>query len=92
VFEEAKRFALFETLREEEFAPLKNATGSDSPDSARKMLRELHRKWAENEGITLEGEGDVEIDPLVSYNGEGLKDWVLQKHGSLHVKLPLYIQ
>lgn len=53
VFEEAKKFGLFETLREEEFAPLKNSSGDDSPDSARKMLRDLHRKWVEKEGIKL---------------------------------------
>ena len=56
------------------------------------MLKALHRKWIEKEGITLEGEGDIEIDPLVSYNGEGLMQWVLEKYGSSNVKLPLYIQ
>lgn len=53
VFEEAKKFGLFETLREEEFAPLKNATSDDSPDSARKMLHDLHKKWVEKAGIKL---------------------------------------
>jgi len=36
---------LFETLREEEFAPLKNAVGDDSPDTARQYLKNLHRRW-----------------------------------------------
>jgi hypothetical protein len=31
VFEECNKFGLFETLREDEFAPVKNATGLDSP-------------------------------------------------------------
>jgi UDP-N-acetylglucosamine/UDP-N-acetylgalactosamine diphosphorylase len=44
---------LFETLREEEFSPLKNATGDDSPDSARKMLKALNKKWVIEAGITL---------------------------------------
>lgn len=92
MFEEAKRFGLFETLREEEFAPLKNATGEDSPESARQMLRALHRRWVEKEGVKLEGEGEVEVDPLVSFNGEGLRQWVMEKFGTLTVKLPLYVQ
>ncbi len=45
VFEETDKIGLFETIREEEFAPLKNATGDDSPESARQYLKNLHRKW-----------------------------------------------
>jgi UDP-N-acetylglucosamine/UDP-N-acetylgalactosamine diphosphorylase len=29
----------FEVVREEEFAPIKNATGADSPDTARALLK-----------------------------------------------------
>uniref|UniRef100_A0A8I6Y6E4 Uncharacterized protein n=1 Tax=Hordeum vulgare subsp. vulgare TaxID=112509 RepID=A0A8I6Y6E4_HORVV len=38
---------LFEVLREEEFAPVKNANGSayDTPDSAKLMLLRLHSRW-----------------------------------------------
>lgn len=69
VFEECEKFGLFETLREEEFAPVKNATGLDSPESARKLLRDLHAKWLNRAGIETEGEGYVEIDPRLCYNG-----------------------
>lgn len=51
VFEECERFSLFETLREEEFAPVKNATGLDSPESARKIFRELCLQWVKKAGI-----------------------------------------
>ena len=59
VFEETDKIGLFETIRDEEFAPLKNATGEDSPESARQYLKKLHRRWVEDAGVKLEGEGDV---------------------------------
>ncbi len=39
---EMKSCLPFETLREEEFAPVKNATGVDSVDTARELLRKNH--------------------------------------------------
>ena len=40
-------FAKFQVLREEEFAPVKNANGSnfDTPDSARLLVLRLHTRW-----------------------------------------------
>ena len=91
IFEETNKLGLFETVRNEEFAPLKNATGEDSPDSAREYLKKLHRRWVEEAGIKLVGEGDVEISPRRSYNGEGLKEWCEATFGKLEAQLPLYI-
>ncbi|XP_020269639.1 UDP-N-acetylglucosamine diphosphorylase 1-like isoform X2 [Asparagus officinalis] len=72
--------ALFEVLREEEFAPVKNANGAsyDTPDSARLMLLRLHSRWVVAAGgflthsvpLYLTG---VEISPLCSYGGENLE-------------------
>nr|CAD1834542.1 unnamed protein product [Ananas comosus var. bracteatus] len=72
--------ALFEVLREEEFAPVKNANGAtyDTPDSARLMLLRLHSRWVVAAGgfithsvpLYLTG---VEISPLCSYTGENLE-------------------
>ncbi|KAJ0975911.1 hypothetical protein J5N97_017876 [Dioscorea zingiberensis] len=72
--------ALFEVVREEEFAPVKNANGSsyDTPDSARLMLLRLHSRWVVAAGgflthsvpLYLTG---VEISPLCSYSGENLE-------------------
>ncbi|WOL12274.1 UDP-N-acetylglucosamine diphosphorylase 1 [Canna indica] len=79
-FPYAPSMALFEVLREEEFAPVKNANGAsyDTPDSARLMLLRLHSRWVVAAGgfithsvpLYLTG---VEISPLCSYAGENLE-------------------
>uniref|UniRef100_A0A7S3LWH2 UDP-N-acetylglucosamine diphosphorylase n=1 Tax=Palpitomonas bilix TaxID=652834 RepID=A0A7S3LWH2_9EUKA len=74
VFYLSKNFAALEVVREEEFSPVKNAPGSkaDSPDTARALLSNLHRRRLEAAGATIHGEGLVEVSPIVSYDGEGL--------------------
>ncbi|XP_031393161.1 UDP-N-acetylglucosamine diphosphorylase 1 [Punica granatum] len=79
-FPYAPSTALFEVVREEEFAPVKNATGSsfDTPDSARLLVLRLHTRWVVAAGgflthsVPLYATG-VEVSPLCSYAGENLE-------------------
>ncbi|KAF3450033.1 hypothetical protein FNV43_RR06112 [Rhamnella rubrinervis] len=79
-FPYAPSTALFEVLREEEFAPVKNANGSnfDTPDSARLLVLRLHARWVVAAGgflthsVPLYATG-VEVSPLCSYAGENLE-------------------
>ncbi|KAJ7565522.1 hypothetical protein O6H91_02G063800 [Diphasiastrum complanatum] len=80
-FSYAPSVALFEVLREEEFAPVKNASGAsvDTPDTARLLILRLHMRWVVAAGgfilhtVPLYATG-VEVSPLLSYAGENLEE------------------
>ena len=64
---------VFETLRQDEFAPVKNSSGVDSVESAQSMMSEQHRRWLRNRGIRVPGTTRViEISPLVAVEQEDL--------------------
>jgi UDP-N-acetylglucosamine/UDP-N-acetylgalactosamine diphosphorylase len=66
----AERWAVVETSRREEFAPLKNATGDDSPKTAKQAISDLAGDWLEAADVEIpkrpDGETAVmlEISPL----------------------------
>jgi UDP-N-acetylglucosamine/UDP-N-acetylgalactosamine diphosphorylase len=73
----ADRTVTVEAAREDEFSPIKNAEGSDSPATARRHLNRLHARWLEAVGVHVprdaDGEPvDVEIDPRVALEGPDL--------------------
>lgn len=75
VFPMAERVGLMEVARDEQFAPVKNAPGSnvDSPDTARAAVLKLHARWVERAGGRVEAAEGVEVSPLLSYAGENLE-------------------
>lgn len=75
VFVFAKKFRVWQGVREEEFSPLKNAdsAGQDCPTTARTDLLKLHKKWLLAAGAKSV-DGNVEVSPLLSYAGENLTD------------------
>ena len=96
VFQFARKFAVWEVIRKEEFSPLKNADGpaaDDTPSTARRSIFELHARYVERAGGSFVDQRDhtltnghqksevvCEISPLVSYAGEGLAEIVEGKH------------
>ncbi len=68
-----------EVHREEEFSPVKNAAGRDSPEQCRRDMTTLALSWLESCGARIERAGDgsfdgfVEISPLTALDAEELK-------------------
>ncbi len=56
------RAVLVEGLREEEYAPVKNARGPESPATARAAMVARDRRWLEAAGWRLPPAGRVELD------------------------------
>ena len=76
----ARRFALMETSRRHEFEPLKNAKGTESPDSVRQRMSDLYGEWLDQVGAKVLGRGPdhsvtfgIEISPLYALDAAELK-------------------
>ena len=69
----------FGVLREEEFSPVKNADGNDSPKTARNMIGRLHREWLRKAHVAIDPKKLYEVSPTISYAGEGLKQSVFDR-------------
>ena len=76
--EYARRSVTMEVIRSEEFSPVKNATGVDSPETARRDLSELHASWLEQAGIRVPRNNDrtlavrIEISPRFALDSHDL--------------------
>lgn len=60
----AERTCCIEVDRAEEFSPVKNRTGPDSPETARRAMDTLFKGWLAGAGITVSHQALVEISPL----------------------------
>jgi UDP-N-acetylglucosamine/UDP-N-acetylgalactosamine diphosphorylase len=61
----ASKSVILETLREQEFAPIKNAASVDSPETARQLMVGRAADWLESAGVTIPRKPDGSVDCLI---------------------------
>lgn len=59
-----------EVSRPQEFAPIKNASGQDSPESSRKLMNAEYHRWCEESGVKVADHVVIEVSPLFAANAE----------------------
>jgi UDP-N-acetylglucosamine/UDP-N-acetylgalactosamine diphosphorylase len=64
----AKRWLAVSARREDEFAPLKNATGPDSPEAVRKAISDRSARWLAAAGVMVPAGVPVEVRPVFALN------------------------
>jgi len=90
----AQRWTVVETTRSEEFVPLKNATGPDSPEVVRQAISTQAAQWLEKAGLKVPraANGDaavpIEISPLFALDAEELAGKVDR---NLQINGPTYL-
>jgi UDP-N-acetylglucosamine/UDP-N-acetylgalactosamine diphosphorylase len=74
----AERWTVVETSHREEFEPLKNATGKDSPETVKQAISDLAADWLAQAGVAVPRREDgkaalaLEISPLYALDAEEL--------------------
>jgi UDP-N-acetylglucosamine/UDP-N-acetylgalactosamine diphosphorylase len=75
----ADRVVTVEAERADDFSPIKNASGADSPETARRDLNRLYARWLEAAGVRVPRDGDdepcydLEIDPRLALDADELR-------------------
>jgi len=76
---DANTAVILEFRREDEFSPVKNASGSDSPDTSRRDMTRKFARWLEECGAAVSKDSDgnpahrIEIDPCFAASAAELK-------------------
>jgi UDP-N-acetylglucosamine/UDP-N-acetylgalactosamine diphosphorylase len=70
----AQKSICMEVAREEEFAPVKNQSGIDSPDTARQAMNALFKSWLVEAGAEVPPQARIEISPLFALDKEELME------------------
>lgn len=75
---DAKASLILEFLRQDEFAPVKNAEGADSPESSRTAMIEKFASWFDRCGVKVPRDAagrvtvKIEVDPVYAHDAETL--------------------
>ena len=75
----ASKSVILQTVRSEEFAPIKNASGENRPDVTRRMIIARAAGWLESAGLSLPPKADgspdcvIEIAPSFALSPEDVK-------------------
>ena len=78
----AKSVVAMEIARSEEFAPVKNRAGEDSPETSRRAQSELFRSWLEQAGFGgVDPTAAVEVGPLFALDRDEFKHRLHAKAG-----------
>lgn len=76
----ARNVVSVEVVRGEEFSPIKNANGNDSPATARRDLNREYGRWLDAAGVTVPRDAagdptvDIEIDPRYALDADQLAE------------------
>ncbi len=87
---------ILETLRSEEFAPTKNATGTDSIETTRQLMVARAASWLESAGVAVPRKADgspdciIEIAPAFAVERDDIKT-KLSKIPQIKPKDKLYL-
>jgi UDP-N-acetylglucosamine/UDP-N-acetylgalactosamine diphosphorylase len=79
----ADRTCCMEIARDEEFAPVKNKDGADSPETAQAAMIDLHRSWFIKAGVKVVPQAAIEISPLFALDEKELIQKIKNQHPAI---------